>query len=104
MVFPNELRSVKVPVISHSECNSYYQKKIRNFTLPQETFCTHDKNYQIASCGADSGSPIVFRNQLAGIMSGNSGTVPGSFPDVFMDLAHPNNRIWLTLTLLHLRK
>ncbi|XP_033218450.1 trypsin 3A1-like [Belonocnema kinseyi] len=82
IVFPNELRSVKVPVISRAECNSYYQTKIKNFTLPEEVFCTHDKNYEKASCGGDSGNPIVFHNQLAGVLAGNHGPVPGYFPDV----------------------
>ena len=99
-MYPDELRTSKVSLISLFECQNFYNR-IRPIT--QENICVHDKIGQKASCGGDSGNPLVVNGLLAGIMSGSYGQKPGAFPDVFINLAHPNNRGWLISVLIHLR-
>ncbi|XP_033229477.1 trypsin-2-like [Belonocnema kinseyi] len=88
--FPNELRSINVPIINEEDCQRLYNDFA---TITNENICTLDEDGKQSSCFGDSGAPLVVSGYLIGVMSWKK---EGKLnPDVFVNVAHPNVRPWI---------
>ena len=93
MEFPHLFRSIAVPIIDNADCQRPYQ---HNFEITDKDICTLYKN-RSKCCGPDdSGGPLVVNNTLVGILAWkNNSEDPNKYPDVFMNLLHPEYREWI---------
>ena len=86
--YPEELRSITVPIISLEKCRRIY----RFNKLTERHICILD-DVEWKHCGdGDSGGPLVIGGHLAGVYAWKRGCYG---PDIFMNLAHPENRNWI---------
>ncbi|XP_033217498.1 trypsin eta-like [Belonocnema kinseyi] len=90
VVFPEELRSIPVPIMSHEECRRAYP----NNEITEKEICVFDKSGKESSCNGDSGGPFAIKNKLVGVMSWG-GVSGGGEPDVFVNVAYPKYRKWI---------
>ena len=95
--FPNELRSINVPIISEETC----QREYNNYApITDENICTLDRDGKLASCYGDSGAPLVFDRHLIGVMSWCRGMYS---PDVFTNVAQSDHRGWILRLIENMR-
>ena len=92
MIFPRELRSIDVPIISLDECASIYENIV---TITSKDICTHDQINRKCACDGDSGGPLVVQGHLLGIMAWSGDGPKAEHPDVFVNLSHPTYRLWI---------
>lgn len=78
----NNLRTVSVPLISHKKCVSLYKNKA---TVTNTMFCAGDLHSKDA-CSGDSGGPVVYNNQLCGIVSWGIGCAQSHYPGVYTNV------------------
>ncbi|XP_033229912.1 trypsin-7-like [Belonocnema kinseyi] len=94
MGFPKHLRSITLPTISTEECRNEHDG---DHAITDEVICTFDTSGQ-KRCGVgDGGNPLVMNGQLVGLMGWNA---PGS-PNIFVNLAYPEYRLWILSNLPH---
>ena len=98
MVFPCELRSIIVPIISQEECAIAYYNI---FEISNRDICTFDGHRQKGGAFGDSGGPLAVDRQLVGVMSWSKSMTLPIYPDVFVNLAHPLYRNWILANMHH---
>ena len=102
MVFPNELHSIWVPILDQEKCHDVYRSVAQ---IGEQEICTANMEEEKGSCEGDSGGPLTINGQLAGVMSWTVDNIPNRrFPDVFMNLAYPPYRAWITSTIQSIRE
>ncbi|XP_018326585.1 trypsin-7-like [Agrilus planipennis] len=85
---PLHLRSVSVPIISHSQCADWYQEEqIKEFVI-----CAGYEHGMKDACVSDSGGPLVHSKKLIGIVSWGIGCARPKRPGVYTSIAHPEIR------------
>ncbi|XP_034486537.1 seminase [Drosophila innubila] len=92
--YDNTLRSIRVPIVSKSECNGMLGRR-----MPMNVICAAGYNGK-TMCHGDSGGPLIFNDQLCGI---NIWTYEcGNYvkPDVFMSVYYYKNFIYSAMSEL----
>ena len=92
MEFPHQLRSITVPIINLADCQRPYQ---HHFEITDKDICTHYRNRDKCCGPGDSGGPLVVNNRLVGILAWTNHSEDPEYPDVFMNLLHPEYREWI---------
>lgn len=85
----NSLRTVRVPLISYRKCVNLYKNKA---ILTNTMFCAGDLRSKDA-CSGDSGGPVVYNNQLCGIVSWGIGCAQSHYPGVYTNIRVVRNFI-----------
>ena len=96
-IYPNELRSINVPIISQLECQNFYHGIA---PITSKNICTHDTERLKGSCHGDSGGPLVVDGRLIGVNSWTSQHLKD--PDVFINVAEPHHAVWISVTIRRL--
>ena len=94
-MYPNELRSTLVPVLSQRQCQNEYGN---TFRITDKEICTLDINQEKCGGDGDSGGPLVINGKLIGVYSWSGGynrIHRRIFPDIFMKLSHPLYHDWI---------
>ena len=97
--FPHQLRSITIPIISLSQCESAYRGI---FHVTDQQICTYYTNREKCCDDGDSGGPLVVNGRLVGVYS-FSGIKPQA-PDVFMNIMHPSYTDWILSYVPHALK
>ena len=84
--FPDQLMQTRLPIITNQECSRRYDGHGPNENL---NICTFDESKRRAACEGDEGSPLVYDNQLLGILL-FPGWIPWIYPDVFLNFNRIN--------------
>ncbi|XP_058984783.1 trypsin zeta-like [Musca domestica] len=76
------LQEVKVPVVSHEDCNVDYEGMITD-----KMFCAGLRGVGGKdACQGDSGGPLTIRNKLAGVVSWGAGCARPEYPGVYANV------------------
>ncbi|KAH8379702.1 hypothetical protein KR009_006658, partial [Drosophila setifemur] len=78
------LRTVTVPIVDKKQCREVYKVMT---TLTDSMFCASVLGRQDA-CTFDSGGPLVYENQVCGIVSFGIGCASKTFPGIYTDVAY----------------
>ncbi|KAH8286577.1 hypothetical protein KR054_011888, partial [Drosophila jambulina] len=78
------LRKAIVPIISKIQCRKLY-KNTANIT--RSMLCAGELGKRV-SCTYDSGGPLVYRNQLCGIVSFGTGCSQTTYPGVYARITY----------------
>ena len=76
----------KLPIITHEECRRFYNWHGAD---GDHKFCTFDVSRRRAACEDDEGGPLVYDDQLLGILL-HTGWMSWTHPDVFFDFNNFN--------------
>ncbi|XP_033222687.1 trypsin 5G1-like [Belonocnema kinseyi] len=90
------LRSITVPTISVRRCK---RKHNNQMYITNKNICTYDPRKNKYAGMGDAGNPLVFHNQLIGVLSEYE---QNGKPDIFVNLDHPQHRAWIVTTLLQI--
>ena len=94
--FPEELRSILIPILSQQQCENAYHN---HAVITNKEICTYDRGGRKCCGFGDSGGPLVVNGRLAGVMSWTGFFPNRPNPDVFMNLSHPEYRNWIISTI-----
>ena len=100
-IYSEELRSIEVPIISIAECQRAYHNVAG---LTSKDICTYYEGRQKCCHDGDSGSPLVVRGHLVGVMSWSGEDHNPHYPDVFVNLVDIENRNWVLSNLEHITR
>lgn len=84
------LQEVKVPTVSHEECNEDYEGYITEQMLCAGLRGRGGKD----ACSGDSGGPLTIRNKLAGLVSWGAGCARPEYPGVYSNIWTLKEWIW----------
>ncbi|XP_033218456.1 trypsin-like [Belonocnema kinseyi] len=96
ILFPDELKMSRIPLMSRQLCQQYYREAVQ---IGEETICALDKNSKVGSCLGDEGGPLVRNYELVGVFSFRKGILNGRNPEIFTDVRNPGIRQWITSTM-----
>ncbi|XP_061397820.1 trypsin zeta-like [Musca vetustissima] len=76
------LQEVKIPVVSHEDCNYDY-----GGLITEKMFCAGLRGVGGKdACQGDSGGPLTIRNKLAGVVSWGAGCARPEYPGVYANV------------------
>jgi len=91
-LLPNQLRAVKVGIISREECDNAYAAF---GGITENMICAGVPGGGKDACQGDSGGALVCNGQLVGIVSWGIGCAEAEYPGVYSNIA--NLRSFVTL-------
>ena len=90
----------RLPIISEEECLDSYNGHAH---ITDESICTLDRTKRRATCFGDTGGPLVYDNQLLGVMTFMRGVKIGIHADVFVKLCSPEIVHWINTKINEIR-
>lgn len=97
--FPNDLRKVTLPLVSHANCND---RNSYNGRITSRMICAGRDAGGIDTCQGDSGGPLTRGNILYGVVSFGDGCARPNKHGVYTNIAHntatsgrPGIRSWI---------
>ncbi|XP_002739548.1 uncharacterized protein LOC100378985 [Saccoglossus kowalevskii] len=87
-IYAPSLREAQVPIISHSDCQQYFDSPQYNDQITQRMICAGYENGGIDACEGDSGGPLICQFEddrwyLFGIVSWGYGCARPQLPGVY---------------------
>lgn len=90
-----------VPSISMDNCNKGWSKG-KDIVLSKSIFCVQFDTKDRSQCLYDPGSPLVYKDQLCGIVSEGSSCFHPQFPAIYTDVNKVRDFILLTLAQIQM--
>ncbi|KAH8322082.1 hypothetical protein KR059_002678 [Drosophila kikkawai] len=90
------LRQTTVPIDSKEYCRKAYRKII---AITNSMLCASEKGKRDA-CTYDSGGPLVYKNQVCGIVSFGIGCASSRYPGVYTDVTYAKSFITKIINML----
>ncbi|XP_065360751.1 trypsin beta-like [Calliphora vicina] len=96
LIPPNQVRTVRVQVISRENCQNQYAGKA---LISSTMFCASVPGER-DSCSGDSGGPVVYNGQVCGIVSWGFGCGRREFPGVYTNVASSRINAFVRTTVI----
>lgn len=95
---PNILQKTEVTVVTNNECNQWYQSQGSKVKIQSTQLCAGYENGGRDSCWADSGGPLMIRDDqrhvmVVGVVSTGSGCARPRMPGVYTRVSRYTNWI-----------